>query len=398
MSNNSLPTFEQFAAVRRYGGNTGFSMAWSPDSQEIAYVTNITGQFNLWKQRANGSYPVQLTFFSDRSARNVAWSPYGETLLFNSDVDGNEYHQLFTIPAHGGTPTQLTDVKDATHLIGASAWSPDGKYVAYAANDQDRRNMNVLMRDMQSGEVTRLIVEDGTFAPGAWSPDGKFLTAVQRRFNADSDILLIDVAQRNAHNLTAHAGEINYEPGPWSREKGKKGFYFRANDAGEHMAVGYFNLKNRKRKLIEAPEWDVELVSVSRDSRYLAWVVNNDGYSELHVRNLKKGKEIKLPKMPKGVIAFMSFSPDGEKFALLMGGATFPVQPFVLSLGDKQWIQLTESMLGGVDPKMMVKPKLIRYQSFDGREVPAWLYKPKNSNGKAPVVLSVHGGPEAQER
>ncbi|MCA1555015.1 MAG: prolyl oligopeptidase family serine peptidase, partial [Chloroflexi bacterium] len=41
---------------------------------------------------------------------------------------------------------------------------------------------------------------------------------------------------------------------------------------------------------------------------------------------------------------------------------------------------------------------LIRYQSFDGREVPAWLYKPKNSNGKAPVVLSVHGGPEAQER
>ena len=104
MSNYAQPTFEQFAAMRRYGGNTGYSLAWSPDSIEIAYVTNISGQFNVWKQPAAGGYPVQLTFFEDRSARNVAWSPDGETLLFNSDVDGNEFHQLFTIPASGGAP------------------------------------------------------------------------------------------------------------------------------------------------------------------------------------------------------------------------------------------------------------------------------------------------------
>ena len=398
MSNNSKPGFEQFAAVRRYGGNTGFSMAWSPDSSEIAYVTNITGQFNLWKQPADGGYPVQLTFFTDRSARNVAWSPDGETLLFNSDVDGNEYHQLFTIPAGGGAPCQLTDVKDATHLIGPGAWSPDGRYIAYASNDQDRRNLNVAIRDIQTGEVTRLITAEGMFQPGAWSPDGKYLLAVQSRFNADSDIFLIDVRSGNAQNLTAHAGEVNYVPGPWSRQKGKKGFYFRSNDRGEHMALGYYSLKSHKRKAVEAPEWDVELASTSRDGRYLAWTVNEDGYSALHVRNLKNGKALKLPKLPKGVINFLSFAPDSKHLALLMGGATYCVQPFVLSLKSKRWLALTESMLGGIDPQTMVKPKLVRYETFDGREVPAWLYKPKNINGKAPVVLAVHGGPEAQER
>jgi dipeptidyl aminopeptidase/acylaminoacyl peptidase len=41
---------------------------------------------------------------------------------------------------------------------------------------------------------------------------------------------------------------------------------------------------------------------------------------------------------------------------------------------------------------------LISYPSFDGREIPAWLYRPRNSDGRSPVVVAIHGGPEAQER
>ena len=42
---------------------------------------------------------------------------------------------------------------------------------------------------------------------------------------------------------------------------------------GEHMALCYYNLKNQRRKLIEAPDWDVEFVATSRNGRYLAWAV-----------------------------------------------------------------------------------------------------------------------------
>ena len=55
-------------------------------------------------------------------------------------------------------------------------------------------------------------------------------------------------------------------------------------------------------------------------------------------------------------------------------------------------------MIGGIDLDDLLEPDLIHYSSFDGRDVPAWLYKPKNAEGKCPVVLSIHGGPEAQER
>lgn len=398
MPTRALPAFEQFAAMRRYGGNNGWGMAWSPDSSEIAYTTNITGQFNLWKQPAEGGYPVQLTFYTDRAVRLCAWSPDGETILYMADLNGNEFHQLFTVPAQGGLPTQLTDVPDAIHRIGPGAFSPDGRYLAYATNALKRRNVSVVIRDLHSGETIPLLSGEGTFFPAAWSPDSQYLLAVQTRFNADSDIFLIDVAPRNSQNLTAHQGEINFFPGPWSRQKGKKGFYFVSNEPGEHYALGYFNLKNRKRKWIERPAWDVEQVGVSRDGRYLAWVVNEDGYSRLRVRDLKKEKMLKLAKLPDGVIHFMSFAPDSRKLALLMGGATYCAQPFVLSLKPKRWIQLTQSMLGGLDPEMLVEPELIHYDTFDGRKIPAWLYKPRQVNGRAPVVLSVHGGPEAQER
>lgn len=40
----------------------------------------------------------------------------------------------------------------------------------------------------------------------------------------------------------------------------------------------------------------------------------------------------------------------------------------------------------------------MRYPIFDGRQVPAWLYRPHTDDGPGPVVLSIHGGPEAQER
>jgi dipeptidyl aminopeptidase/acylaminoacyl peptidase len=55
-------------------------------------------------------------------------------------------------------------------------------------------------------------------------------------------------------------------------------------------------------------------------------------------------------------------------------------------------------MLGGIDPADLVEPELVEFPTFDGRKIPAWLYRPKNGSGPYPVVLSIHGGPEAQER
>jgi dipeptidyl aminopeptidase/acylaminoacyl peptidase len=56
-----------------------------------------------------------------------------------------------------------------------------------------------------------------------------------------------------------------------------------------------------------------------------------------------------------------------------------------------------QSMIGGVDPADIIEPDLVHYATFDGKQIPAWLYRP-TGGGKFPVLVSIHGGPEAQER
>jgi len=128
--------FEQFAAIHRYQP----TLAFSPDGAHIAYVSNASGQFNLWLQPTAGGEPVQLTDYDEYAVREIAWSPDGTTLLFTRDHHGDEFYQLHLIPAAGGETSPLTDQPQVQHYPAALApWSPDSRCIVYAGNDVCRR-------------------------------------------------------------------------------------------------------------------------------------------------------------------------------------------------------------------------------------------------------------------
>ena len=106
-------TFEQFAAIHRYQP----SLAFSPDGNSIAYVSNASGQFNLWRQSTAGGEPVQLTDYDEHAVREIAWSPDGATILFTRDHQGDEFYQLHLISATGGAPSPLTDQPQVQYYL-----------------------------------------------------------------------------------------------------------------------------------------------------------------------------------------------------------------------------------------------------------------------------------------
>lgn len=390
----AAPVFEQFVAVRRFQP----TLTFDPDGRSILFVTDISGQFNLWRTPVEGGWPEQLTASEDETVRSVTVSPDGETIVFTADRHGDEFHQIYALPGGGGWPERRTDADQVQHFVSQEGWTADGSKLAFAANSRTPSDMEVWIRDSASGEIRSLFGE-GMFAmPAGWSPDGSRLLAVDVRSNTDSSVFLLDPETGAADELTPHEGETKFFPGPWAADG--SGFYLAADEGREFTGLAFYRLADRAYEWVETPEADVEAIAGSDDGSRLAWLVNEQGWSRLYLRNLETGETTKadLPDASPIFQTALALSPDGSHAALLLSQPRRTQELFVVDTDTGRSRRLTDSMLGGLDESELVAPVLVSYATFDGRDVPAWLYRPPGANGPVPAVLSIHGGPEAQER
>ena len=90
-------------------------------------------------------------------------------------------------------------------------------------------------------------------------------------------------------------------------------------------------------------------------------------------------------------------SADGSYAAIIWQSPRRAPELYAIETATGKTKRLTDSMLGGLRESQLASPELISYPSFDGRQIPAWLYKPRK-RGRIPVVISIHGGPQVQER
>ena len=386
--------FEQFFAFRRL-----FPIAQlTPHGERILFVSNLSGQFNLWSVELDGGWPEQLTTFVDNAVRGVAIREDG-TILFHADHDGDEFHQLYRIPADGGWPEQLTDRAQVQHELSPGSWAPDGKSFAFSSNMRTPTDGEVFVWREGDAEPRYLFGEGKYAFAFGFSPDGTKLLAVEFRSNSDTSIWVIDVESGDAVEATPHEEEAKYLPGPWKRDG--SGFYVVTDEGREFTGLAFQTLETGAREWIEAPDHDIDDVAGSDDGRVLAWIENVDGWATVHVRDLERGVDLPAPKLPRGAISVLgsglSVSGDGSRLAVVWDTPLRPAEVFVVDTATGDALPVTESRAAGLSSLDLREPELIRYESFDGREIPAWLYRP-NGEGPFPFALLIHGGPEAQER
>jgi dipeptidyl aminopeptidase/acylaminoacyl peptidase len=388
------PPFEQFFAYRRL-----YPVAeLTPDGERVLFVSNISGQFNLWSAELDGGWPEQLTTFVDNSVRGVAVREDG-TILFHADRDGDEFHQLYRIPAEGGWPEQLTDLPQVQHELSPASWAPDGKSFAFSGNRRAPTDGEVYI--WREGEAEpRYLFGEGmyTFAV-SFSPDGSKLLAVEFRSNTDFSIWVVDITSGDAVEATPHEGDAKFLPGPWKSDG--SGFYLLTDEGREFSGLSFHTLATNTREWIETPEHDIDELAGSADGRVLAWMENVDGWGKVHVRDLERGADLPEPKLPPGTASMlgsaMSLSRDGSRLALVWDQPARPAEVFVVDTGTGDALPVTEMRAAGLSALELREPELVRFESFDGRQIPAWLYRP-DGGGPSPFAVLIHGGPEAQER
>jgi dipeptidyl aminopeptidase/acylaminoacyl peptidase len=366
------------------------------DASAVVYSTNGSGRFNLWIHPLGGK-ARRLTGFSRRSVRQARFSPDGRTIVFTADLDGDEQHQVFLIDAAGGLPRPVTDAK-AQFNLPARPFAPDGSRIAYAGNDRDPGVQDLIITDLASGLDVRLVPEPGMIAePAGFAPDGARLLVWAMRGNDDTDLYLTEPGRGDA-GLRCVTGSVDgevHQSGPWAADG--SGFH-EITDAGrDRRVLAFRDLLSGRVETVSDPAWDAEEVVCSRDGTTLVWTLNTDGVSELVAR--RHGVLVPAPAIPAGQISSLSVSGDGRRVAFLLDSAVRPADVCVADLDTGEFAFLTDSRppalaSGAISP---IAPEAVRFPTHDGRDVPALLYRPAGP-GPFPVVLSIHGGPEAQER
>ncbi|MFD0857342.1 S9 family peptidase [Actinomadura adrarensis] len=389
-----MPDYANFVPRQRFQP----VLALSPDGRTVAYSSDTDGNFNLWTSSVAGGQPRQMTKFNDRSVRQIAWSPDGKSLVFTADRHGDEQYRLYRADLgdelEDEEPVELSPGPDCQRVLANAPFDANGRYLAYAANDREATVQDLLIRDLAEDTERRVIPPAGEaiFEPVAVSPDGRWLLVSAFRSKSEINAYLLDLSDAEAELecVTGQYGQHAFEACAWSADS--SGFYLLTDLWGEFIAAAHYSLDDSSLSPVARHEWDVELVQSAGQT--VIWSVNEGGYSRLHGQ--RHDQALTFPDIPPGVISAITLSPGTDQAVVLIDSATRPTEIGVVTPGEgfRYLTDTRPSALHVVEP---VQPEMVTYAASDGRSVHAFLYRP-HTPGPHPVLMSIHGGPENQER
>jgi dipeptidyl aminopeptidase/acylaminoacyl peptidase len=375
----------EFARYLKIRSSWGAS--WSPDARWVAFLTEITGVPQVWEVAVEGGWPEQLTFYEERVS-GAEYSPTQSRLLFGMDAGGNERTQLLLL--EDGEVRDLTRAPEAIHYSGG--FSPDGMRIAYTATRRNGTDFDVFVQELD-GEPEMIWEVSGYHTVSDWAPDGSFLLISRHRSNLDNDLYRLSLASGEATLLTPHEGDARFYGARVTPDGGSA--YLATDRDGDFMRLARLDLSTLEFTYLTPEDWDVESVDLSNDGRYLLASRNVEGYSDVMLFS-GEGRRMPDPEMPEGCVGGFEFSPDSRRLAFTLVGPTRNADVWVMGLPNGEPRQLTRSSTAGIPRSTFRRPHLVRYPTFDGREIPALFYEPEEDD--SPVVVNIHGGPESQSR
>jgi dipeptidyl aminopeptidase/acylaminoacyl peptidase len=387
--------------LRRYQFARGASFAdWTPDgSITISTRFGNTSQLHV-VDRPMGARR-QLTFF-DEPVFSGSWSPTGarKGVAYVRDAGGDENYQLEYLDPAAAGPVRMTDGRGRAN---EGVWSADGTKYAFTWTARTGVQADVYIDDPLDRMAPQLVYEapQPGWAPVDWSPDGKSLLLLHFVSVNESYVYVYDLETRRLTEIEP-AKEKAARGALFARDG--KGVYLTSDLGTEFRTLRYVDLATGKVTDLtgDVIRWEIEDVKLSRDGRYLAYVVNEEGASKIGVMDLVQHADLIPPQLPFGVIGSIGFDPAGKRLAFSLQTPTSPSDVWVWTLADGGFERWTASEIGPIDASKLVAPTLVRYPTFDQvdgrpRQIPAWLYKPAGT-GPHPVLVSIHGGPEGQSQ
>lgn len=407
----------------------------SPDGRRVAWVESLSGKNGApsgksaiyvadWK---SGGAPQRVTAAGGGAAAaegSVAWSPDSKQIAFLSDAAHSGQLQLY-VTAPGGGARQLTHVKgDLSNPV----WSPDGKSIAFlfienapraagplAAEAPDEGvvgakiyEQRLAIADLAAGGVRQVTPADMYVYEYDWSPDGQKIVATAAHGNGDDNwyvaqIYIFDALQATTPQ-SIYKSDMQIGTPKWSPDG--KSIAFIAGLMSDEGSVGgdIYTLPadsssgGGARDVTPDIKASPSSLEWSADSRAILFAEIIDGQSGVASVNLDSGEVSSLYTGAErlgsnGFGVGISLSRDGKIAATVRQSFSQPPEVWAGPIGN--WKQITH--VNSALRPAWGKAETLHWQSDmgAGQKIQGWLVYPQNydPSKKYPLVVEVHGGP-----
>jgi len=384
--------------VNRYTNARSASFVdWHPRKREMLMSTRFGNTAQLHYLRMPLGARTQITFF-DEPVSGATFEPIdGKYFIFSRDAGGNEFGQLYRYDMADGQITLLTDGGRSQN--GGMRWNNRKDRVLYASTRRNGADRDIYLMDPLRPQDQQLVlqVSGGGWGVNDWSPDDKTFIVGEGLSVSESRLYLVDIATGTKSRISPETKEPAVFGGAVFSKDGKS-IYLTTDLDHEFQYLAKMDLATRKiTPITKSIPWDVSGYDLSPDGSRMLFETNEAGISRVYMLNTSDNTYALIKEIPEGIVGGLDWHDNGEEFSYVFSDATTSSDIYSFNWKTRKSERWTESEMGGIVSSQLSKAELIKWKSFDQLEISGFYYRPhKKFEGKRPVMIVIHGGPEGQ--
>lgn len=316
----------------------------------------------------------------------------GSSFLFSKDPKDDEKEQIFEFSFSEQKTVQLTtspEINNASSFI----WAKSGDFI-YLINADEKTNQDTFYKlNPKTKDLTKLISLKGNSHYLSDSNE-EYLIYYDFVSNTHSVYFLYDlksgqtkqITKSNAFFRQARFNSLN------------TGLYYLSDKEGNFNNLFYFDLKTGKERKVNNQILNITAYKISPDEKSVLFKTNENGAEQIRIFHLvenKTTKELPKPNLQPGVIERFGWK-NNEEVGFTLESHLFPPKIESWNLKNEE---LKTIQVGKASPNLvnnLGESSVIRWKSFDNKEISGIIQKPKQVAEKLPVIIYIHGGPKLQ--
>jgi dipeptidyl aminopeptidase/acylaminoacyl peptidase len=369
------------------------NLIWDTDSKNRRML--VTDETNsVWLLDKPMSPPVKL--LEKIVPQSLKVRPGGESFAYTTDHEDEDNYQLYVYDFKEKTPKKTVVLTGKDESVDSFVWSRNGDSLFYIRADYDTKTAKLCRNDLQAEKCFQTKFE------GLW----------EVMDTGENKILLKHWKAASSQHLYQFDAQADKLAPVDEKGNARKAFFagarvFWTSEGNENCkkepCILSRDLKNGKISQLNLPENLLNLndVKISPEGNHIVVQDSKDGIDVLRVFRLKNGKIAgEIPPFISGSFVVWNIrwlSETEITYTLENIGKPASIRSF--NFDSKKYTDWTKERLPAQLSDKVKSPEVIRWKSFDGREISGYAVRSKaTASKKSPVLIYIHGGPQILDK